>query len=90
MLSHRNELNVHLIVQPSNQEIWTKEAFGFILKVVVLYFISYCHKIKGINCYVSLCGEDGSGGAGRILAEYESVACPGSQEGRWHPGFYQK
>lgn len=31
-----------------------------------------------------------SGGAGQQPAKHEPEACPGSQAGQQHPGFYQK
>ena len=37
-----------------------------------------------------LCREKGSRGLGQSSAECEPAVFPGSQEGQWHPGLYQK
>ena len=38
----------------------------------------------------SFCGKNGSGSVGWCLAEHETAVCPGGQEGKRHPGYYQK
>ena len=30
------------------------------------------------------------GGVNQLLAEHELTACPGGQEGQWHPGLYEE